>query len=680
MSPTSFLLSESPASTSPYSHRFSRELKESNSNRSSTRSDSLAPPQSPYPQVEPSPVDSNGTDGTEIDEAEQEEGAAKLPQDDITSPDIEIKSPGSTGSDKPSRLDIQFAIRSQFESSEDGPQSVIHAPSGFRDFSEKSSSRHSDTKGHHIASPATPEAVISGPITPLASPLNTDVARVFDRSTPLAQTRSELEQEFKRKKRASMLEDIPESNGKDAEDEDDRPSTAGLVGDGTLSQAQDEAIKNDEESVSLTAALGECWTLCNTLANLSSSHRLRTFQYSGKQELQEQAWRSCWRLCQKLYESKDENHTDQVVQTLELCRDFCQSLFEVRQRGDAASDSVLRVSFELNNHLYNTHDRTLPDAFSERTLDFYITLCHRLTKQRTSLPQEIDALLRACWNLAEMLFNLRQSRREGRAPDEEQLGSAVQACWDLCDLFREGWSQIRPDRGTTPRPKGRSLPSNHSTRSTERSTSSLSDRPYVDAVASVPETPTTIFDDTTVASSPDETNAPDILVLGPARPSGPGSQRGGSHHERWSSNASVMSDYSESAGSQRSTSTATAGTDEIDLLRLKYLLIKAAMNTGWTRTTGQQLPTYAQTMSKTAFGTLPWQIKVFGFYQKLVMNDTSMSNAHTFASRKISAVEMAESVKWLSRKQQWAWMRDLFRIVFGFGIDEAERRGGSIQV
>lgn len=36
---------------------------------------------------------------------------------------------------------------------------------------------------------------------------------------------------------------------------------------------------------------------------------------------------------------------------LDLCRDFCQALFDVRQRRDGAADSVLRVSFELNNQL-----------------------------------------------------------------------------------------------------------------------------------------------------------------------------------------------------------------------------------------------------------------------------------------------------------------------------------------
>ena len=72
-------------------------------------------------------------------------------------------------------------------------------------------------------------------------------------------------------------------------------------------------------------------------------------------------------------------------------------------------------------------------------------------KQRGDLREETDHLLQACWTLAEMLFSLRQNLREGKRIDEELLVSAVQACWDLCDIFREGWTQVRPDRGT-PRP------------------------------------------------------------------------------------------------------------------------------------------------------------------------------------------------------------------------------------
>jgi hypothetical protein len=218
-----------------------------------------------------------------------------------------------------------------------------------------------------------------------------------------------------------------------------------------INRAVSQFRDTEEEITALRTALAECWTLCNTLANLSHIHRERIFNFAGKGDMQEQAWKTCWKLCQNLYDSREDPTPSHIRPTLDLCRDFCQALFEVRVRDNEAADSVLRVSFELNNHLYNTHDRSLPEAFRERTLDFYITLCHRLMKQNSRLAEETDSLLRACWSLAEMLFSLRQNKRDGRKPDEELLGSAVQACWELCDLFREGWTQIRPDRGT-PRP------------------------------------------------------------------------------------------------------------------------------------------------------------------------------------------------------------------------------------
>jgi len=51
--------------------------------------------------------------------------------------------------------------------------------------------------------------------------------------------------------------------------------------------------------------------------------------------------------------------------------------------------------FRTNNH------RDLPEAFRERTLNFYIALCHRLMKQRMHLTEETDS-----WSLAEMQWIL----------------------------------------------------------------------------------------------------------------------------------------------------------------------------------------------------------------------------------------------------------------------------------
>ncbi|SMR41542.1 unnamed protein product [Zymoseptoria tritici ST99CH_1A5] len=681
------------------------------SNRSSGPTDSLAPPASPYPPgIEPSPVDSNGTESTEIEEEAQDEdiksqdSTKRRESFEVQSPDIEITSPESAKSENPPRLDTKLPARFR---TDDGPQSVIHVPSGFKKFDggQQSTPSEKSEQTTRLVSPTTPEASVLEPadmqLPSSPPPVNTDVPKFTDRSTPRAQSRQELDEDYKRRsRRTSSLEDIPEALDKDVDEShrkndasdaknDSGPSTAGLVGDGTMEEAMQTLDQTDTEVAALQTALSECWTLCNTLAGLSSSHRQRTFRFAGKTEVQEQAWRSCWRLCQQLYDHRDEDHTSQVMPTLELCRDFCQSLFDAREKMDEASDSVLRVSFELNNHLYNTHDRSLPDAFNERTLDFYITLCHRLMKLPTALPQETDSLLRACWSLAEMLFNIRQSSREGKRADEELLGSAVQACWELCDLFREGWTQIRPDRGT-PRPSQTTFnsqssykASSASVRSEGRSTSStISSRKFHDAQSAPPETPVTVFDDTSTAdSSPDSVTVPNILVLGPASTGSRDSLRGATHHhDRWTSNASVLSDYSESAGSQRTSSTATASAEETALSRLRCLLLKAGMDTGYVRTSGQPLPNYVKALSDNAFGTLPWQMKVLSFYKKLVTNDKSMMTVHNYPARRLSANDIAKAVRWLGNSEQWAWMRDLFRLVFGFGVDEADRRSGSFQI
>lgn len=448
----------------------------------------------------------------------------------------------------------------------------------------------------------------------------------------------------------------------------------------------------DQEIAALRTALSECWTFCNTLAGLSYSHRKRTFRHAGREEVPEQAWQSCWRLCQKLYESWDEDHPSQVVPTLELYRDFCQSLFEARQRLDEVSDSVLRVSFELNNHLYNNQDGHLPSVFTERTLDFYKTLCHRLMKQPTSLPDETDTLLRACWALAEKLSNLRQSSGEGTTPEEDLLGSAIQACWELCDLFRAGWTKIRPDRGT-PRPTQAtfppiSQPPSFQTTTSSRSNSSLSNRQHPGFGRGLPpETPTTIIDDTsTAASSPVSATLPAMIVLGPAS-TGSAPVRGGAHHphDGWDDNASAMSFYSASASSQRtsstqrSASTATNRTKDLEDL-IRYLLLKAGMDAGYSKVSGQNLPSYVKALPRTTFGVQPWQEKVFEEYRQFVLSRTAMFSMHDRSTRNITAVEMAKAVDWLAAKESFAWVRDLYRIVFKVGIEDAARWGGNIQV
>ncbi|KAF2140086.1 uncharacterized protein K452DRAFT_231630 [Aplosporella prunicola CBS 121167] len=709
--------SDSPSSPYHFPHR-------------SSASDSLHPPPSPYPiAVEPSPVDSNGTGTTDIDEDAQDfddddEREVMDDNDDMASPARSLP-----------QLDTAARARSN---SDEAPQSVIHAPPGFQQFGSRRSmtsptptDRSSNTTNTVTSAPElavclVPEHVgVRLQITQRSSEpphnIDTSVPAKNDRATPRAQTREEAEEAHKKRNRVSRsldLEDIAETDDAttdkhtiDTDDEDMGQSQ-------TIGQALQDLNHAEQEINALKTALSECWTLCNTLAGLSSIHRERMFSFSGKGEQGEQAWKSCWRLCQKLYESRNEDHASQVRPTLELCRSFCQALFEARHIADEASDSVLRVSFELNNHLYNTHDRALPEAFRERTLDFYLTLCHRLMKQRTALPQETDALLRACWSLAEMLFSLRQNNRDGKPADEELLGSAVQACWELCDLFREGWTQVRPDRGT-PRPSqgGFAAPQSQTTWSSGGGRSTQSQRgggaasvppPASEHASSIdeslyhsfddnsyhsvklssfpPETPTTIFDD--VGDEPlsgDEgglNSAPNILVLGP---------EGGATrtHNRWSSAASTLSGYSESSAAS-STTTATRRKEDPHLVRLKGLILKAAMNAGFSRGLGLTLPQFVKALPGDSFGSAGWQMQLLGQYRKLVLSDPTLrvpaerllgsgggGNGNDQQQQlRLGAVEVARAVQWMGRAEQFAWFTDLYRLVFGFFPEDAGRGGG----
>ena len=508
------------------------------------------------------------------------------------------------------------------------------------------------------------------------------------------------------------ITDIPE-----IEDPNKTPNpTESSLFDHTVERLKEQ----NNEVAALKVALKECWTLCNTLAGLSYVHRERIFSFSGKGDRQEQAWKSCWKLCQKLYETRDEEVTTQVRPTLELCREFCQCLFDIRRKDNEAADSVLRVSFELNNHLFNTHDRTLPEAFRERTLDFYITLCHRLMKQRSEIARETDSLLGACWSLAEMLFSLRQNKREHKPADEELLGSAVQACWELCDLFREGWTQIRPDRGT-PRPSQTTFiqQQQQSAQKAVQSTTA-STIPSVaewdetetddDDIGRLnPETPTTIFEDTNQIS-PDEGPVPNILVLGPEQQAP--QQRPATHLKRSKSASNAVSTSSSTsttivnpaaAASTNPSSSATAtlinghtssASEDPHITCLHLLLIKAALNTGFSRTSSTPLTSWVKSLPSNSFGTKTWQRELLGNYKRLMASEPAFRGGVRGLGppRRARAVDVARSVRWMEARRagggrggngggedgkaaSMEWLGDLYRWVFGFWVEEGEGRG-----
>ncbi|KAK3393764.1 hypothetical protein B0H63DRAFT_27519 [Podospora didyma] len=641
--------------------------------------------------VGPSPVTSNGTETTEIEDDLAEEQA-----DD------------ERGHGHPSLMMLRTNLPDHIRKSmTEEVVSVIHAPQSFQSWkstdklstSSVTNSMSSASVEGSTGSPPPSESstvVKSPPPTHMPPMVNTKVKPVpfgLDAQTPQAQKLEDVianEPSKLRSSTSSSLELIPETHEADADEEYED----------TDDFAPDSARGDDSEVNALRAALEECWTLCNTLANLSSIHRERVFNKSGTPDAHEKAWKSCWKLCKRLYQSRDDITESYNVRTnLDLCRDFCQSLFDVRQKKDEVADSILRVSFELNNHLYSAQDsRNLPEAFRERTLDFYITLCHRLMKQRNDLAEETDSLLRACWSLAEMLFSLRQNKRDGKAADEELLGSAVQACWELCDIFRDGWTQIRPDRGT-PRPSqvnffssgapfsmtvstshqselarsnAGSRASLHSKRESLRSLTEVSTQRPV-----IPETPVTEFEDTPISpeTSP---QMPNILVLGTSQDSR--SDRGG----RWSSNASNLSGYSQNSQKTSSTATtATAAAEDLNITRIKTLIVKAAMNIGFSRDAAdgsggsKTLQAFVKSLPAGSFGSLASHTSLLQSYKNLVLNDSAFRGSAHLPTRgkRVTSIEIAKSVNWMMmRSGQYGFLRELYKLVFGFQLEDAETR------
>jgi hypothetical protein len=308
-------------------------------------------------------------------------------------------------------------------------------------------------------------------------------------------------------------------------------------------------------------------------------------------------------------------------------------------------------------------------------------------KQRGDMTEETDSLLRACWSLAEMLFSLRQNKRDGRNSDEELLGSAVQACWELCDIFREGWTAVRPDRNT-PRPSQMNFahqPETSGRESRQSNRSALSKRDSLkeprgrkEPVAPVPETPVTEFEDTPISPDSETASVPNILVLGTVSE--------GSRGGRWSSNASNLSSYSHSSAKTSSTIT-TAPAENADVAKVKILVLKAAINVGYVpyanadgkgadgkRGGMASLQAFAKQLPPGSFGSLKAHTVLLERYKALVL-DSSLpwTPALPPRSTRITATEVAAAVNAVTHlsQQKFSFLRDLFRFVFNFKIEEA---------
>lgn len=298
-----------------------------------------------------------------------------------------------------------------------------------------------------------------------------------------------------------------------------------------------------------------------------------------------------------------------------------------------------------------------------------------------------------------MLFSLRQNQRDGRPPDEELLSSAVQACWDLMDIFRHGWTQVHPDRNT-PRPNqmnffphqqqadqsGResrqSLRSSHSRRDSIKSGHQDERTRKQPQPLPVPETPVTEFEDTPVSPESRSPQMPNIMVLGTSSDNGRG---------RWSSNASNLSTYSHSSTRTSSTATTTAASEDPNIARAKMLVLRAAMNLGFNRDSvsdpksgSAALQKFVQGLPQGAFGPLSNHATLLQQYKNSVLTDAIIPRYQALPSRgkRASASDIAKSISIISKSSsRYNYLRELFRFVFSFSVEDVDpRRNISIVV
>ena len=76
---------------------------------------------------------------------------------------------------------------------------------------------------------------------------------------------------------------------------------------------------------------------------------------------------------------------------------------------------------------------------------------------------------------------------------------------------------------------------------------------------------------------------------------------------------------------------------------------------------------------------MPWQVALLKNYKQLVAFDPAFRTVGP--SARAGAADVACAVEVMVQSGQHLWLRDLYRLVFGFHIDEAvSRKGMMLQV
>jgi len=129
--------------------------------------------------------------------------------------------------------------------------------------------------------------------------------------------------------------------------------------------------------------------------------------------------------------------------------------------------------------------------------------------------------------------------------------------------------------------------------------------------------------------------------------------------------------------------TDSTGHEDLNLVRIKALILKAAQNKGYPRNSPNppSLPTFVKGLPSSTFGNLPWQLTLFESYRKLVLSDPTLRDPSGLPmGRRLSAHEIAKAVIGIRQNEAYAWINNLYTWVFGFDPEEATLNKGGLQV
>jgi hypothetical protein len=125
--------------------------------------------------------------------------------------------------------------------------------------------------------------------------------------------------------------------------------------------------------------------------------------------------------------------------------------------------------------------------------------------------------------------------------------------------------------------------------------------------------------------------------------------------------------------------------------RARMLVLRAAMNLGFNRDTITDpgsgsivLQKFVQALPSTAFGPSPSNATLVQQYKNSVLTDAIIPRKQILPpnGKRATALEMAKSINAISQvSTRYAYLRELFKFVFQFPVEEVEsRRNVSIVV